>query len=125
MSRPPRYPPPGRPHGAHAAATEELADDAFAPDGRAQDDLAQPADRPSKSARKREALAAQALGERLIALKESELAKIPLPDPLREAVREARRISARGGLARQKQYIGKLMRETDTLAIEAALSALR
>jgi len=82
-------------------------------------------ERPSKSARKRAAHAAQALGERLIALKESDLARIPLPETLRDAVREARRIKARGGLARQKQYIGKLMREADTLAIEAALESLR
>ena len=47
------------------------------------------------------------------------------PQPVLEAVRAARRIKARGGLARQKQYIGKLMRDVDTLAIEAALAQLR
>jgi ribosome-associated protein len=44
---------------------------------------------------------------------------------LLDAVREARRIKARGGLARQKQYIGKLMRDLDTEAIEDALQSLR
>lgn len=82
-------------------------------------------ERPSKSARKRAAHAAQALGERLIGLKESELVTLELPDTLLTAVRDARRIKAHGGLARQKQYIGKLMRDLDTVALEAALEALR
>jgi ribosome-associated protein len=82
-------------------------------------------ERPSKSSRKRAAHAAQALGERLIALKESDLVRLPLPESLLDAVREARRIKARGGLSRQKQYIGKLMRDLDTAAIEDALETLR
>jgi len=82
-------------------------------------------ERPSKSSRKRAAHAAQALGERLIALKESDLVRLPLPESLLDAVREARRIKARGGLSRQKQYIGKLMRDLDTAAIEDALDTLR
>jgi ribosome-associated protein len=82
-------------------------------------------DRPSKSSRKRAAHAAQALGERLIALKETDLARLPLPETLLDAVREARRIKARGGLSRQKQFIGKLMRDLDTAAIEDAIENLR
>jgi ribosome-associated protein len=78
--------------------------------------------RPSKSARKREADAAQDLGTRLIALKESELAALGLPEKLFDAIMLAKRITARGGLARQRQYIGKLMRDIDTAPIEAALS---
>ena len=46
------------------------------------------------------------------------------PETLIDALRAAKRIKARGGLARQKQYIGKLMRELDTTAIEAALENL-
>ena len=39
---------------------------------------------------------------------------------------EAQRIrSSRGGLARQRQYIGKLMREIDLDPIEAALARRR
>jgi ribosome-associated protein len=79
--------------------------------------------RPSKSARKREASAAQDLGTRLIALKESELAELELPERLLDAILLAKRITARGGLARQRQYIGKLMRDVDTAPIEALLSA--
>jgi ribosome-associated protein len=80
-------------------------------------------DRPSKSARKREASAAQDLGTKLIALKESELAALDLPEKLFDAILLAKRITARGGLARQRQYIGKLMRGIDAAPIEAALNA--
>ena len=78
-------------------------------------------ERPSKSARKREADAAQGLGTRLIALKESELVALGLPEKLFDAIMLAKRITARGGLARQRQYIGKLMRDIDTAPVEAAL----
>lgn len=80
-------------------------------------------ERPSKSARKREAAAAQDLGTRLIALKESELAALELPEKLFDAIMLAKRITARGGLARQRQYIGKLMRDIDASPVEAALEA--
>jgi ribosome-associated protein len=77
---------------------------------------------PSKSMRKREAASAQDLGTRLIALKESELAALDLPETLYDAIMLAKRITSRGGLARQRQYIGKLMRDIDPAPIEAALS---
>ena len=51
--------------------------------------------KPSKSARKREYLALQKLGEELVTLRESELLSVPLDEDLLEAVREARRIKAR------------------------------
>lgn len=78
---------------------------------------------PSKSARKREATAAQDLGTRLIALRESDLAALELPERLHDAILLAKRITSRGGLARQRQYIGKLMRDLDPAPIEAALTA--
>lgn len=80
-------------------------------------------DRPSKSARKRAAHAAQDLGTRLIGLRETDLLALELPDPLLDAVREARRLTSRAALARQRQYIGKLMRHIDTAGIEAAIAA--
>jgi ribosome-associated protein len=78
-------------------------------------------DGPSKSQRKRDADEAQALGTRLIALKESDLQALNLPEILHDAILLAQRITARGGLARQRQYIGKLMRGIDLAPIEAAL----
>jgi len=80
-------------------------------------------DKPSKSSRKREAHALQDLGVELIELRDSELVALDLPETLVEAVREARRTSSRGGGARQRQYIGKLMRDIDPAPIRAALAA--
>jgi ribosome-associated protein len=77
---------------------------------------------PSKSSRKRAAHAAQELGERLIAMRDADLAQLPLSEVLLDAIREARRLTSRGGLVRQRQYIGKLMRSIDTAAIEQALA---
>jgi ribosome-associated protein len=81
--------------------------------------------KPSKSARKREYLALQQLGEELLTLKEPDLLGMQLDDELLDAVLEARRIKAHGALRRQKQYIGKLMRHVDPEPIRAALAQLR
>ena len=82
-------------------------------------------ERPSKSERKRRSDDLQSLGEALIDLPDSELNALPLPENLRDAVLLARKITAHGGLYRQKQYIGKLMRKIDAEPIRAALDARR
>jgi ribosome-associated protein len=89
----------------------------------AHEDLEYGDDRPSKSARKRAAHAAQDLGEALIGLPEAELSALDIPAELLEAVRAARRITSRAAGARQRQYIGKLMRELDLKPLRAALAA--
>jgi ribosome-associated protein len=81
-------------------------------------------DGPSKSSRKRAAHAAQDLGEELIRMRDSDLEALDLPESLVDAVREARRITSRGGLARQRQYIGKLMRDVDPEPIRTYLASL-
>ena len=81
------------------------------------------AEPPSKSEKKRRAHAAQDLGEALIALREADLAALQLPAALLEAVREARRIRSRAATVRQRQYIGKLMRQIDPEPIRHALAA--
>lgn len=78
---------------------------------------------PSKSARKREAHALQALGGRLVHMRVEVLATLPLSEALREALDEARHMRSRGALARQLQYIGRLMRHEDVAALQAALAA--
>ena len=80
--------------------------------------------KPSKSARKREFIALQKLGEELIALNESDLRQIGLDEDLFVAVLEARQIKSRSALRRQKQYIGKIMRHVDSEPIRAALQRL-
>lgn len=81
-------------------------------------------DKPSKTARKREQQALQDLGEHLIPLKSSELDAIGLSEGLLQAVRAATRMKSHGALKRQKQLIGKLMRQADADLVRARLDAL-
>ncbi|HTY48773.1 MAG TPA: ribosome biogenesis factor YjgA, partial [Steroidobacteraceae bacterium] len=78
---------------------------------------------PSKSERKRAAHAAQALGEELVGLNDAELGALGLPEILHDAIVAARGIGSRAGLARQRQYIGRLMRDIDLDAVRGALAA--
>lgn len=78
---------------------------------------------PSKSARKRDAHALQDLGEELIAAPDELLDRLGLPERLADAIREARRITSRGAMVRQRQFIGKLMRGIDPDPVRAALAA--
>ncbi len=78
-------------------------------------------ERPSKSQRKREMTALQKLGESLLALSAAQLAAIEVPETLREAIAEMRRISSHEGRRRQLQYIGKLMRQVDPEPLRTAL----
>lgn len=81
-------------------------------------------DGPSKSMRKREAQALQKLGERLIGLRDEHLRGLPLPETLLDAILEARRLKSLPALARQRQYIGKLMRDIDVEPLQQALDAI-
>ncbi len=81
--------------------------------------------KPSKSARKRALLELQELGEQLIPLSDAELDAFALDDRIVEAIRAARSIRSHGALRRQKQLIGKLMRDLDPEPIRAGLTALR
>ena len=81
--------------------------------------------KPSKSARKREQLQLQELGEQLMALNDAELASMSLDERLLAAIVTAKGIKARGALRRQRQLIGKLMREIDAEPIRAHLLRLR
>ena len=80
-------------------------------------------DKPSKNARKREQLALQELGEHLIPLKNDELESIGLNEELLNAVRAAARMKSHGALRRQKQLIGKLMRQADADLVRARLDS--
>ena len=80
--------------------------------------------RKSKSQRKREALALQALGESLIALSASDLARIALWPDLEAAVAAGRGLE-RSALRRQVRYIARVLREGDAGAVAQALDAVR
>lgn len=83
----------------------------------------------SKSQKKRDMLALQGVGEQLIDLGHDQLKQIELPEDVRDAVLEAKRIaeqpSKRSALKRQRQYIGRLMRDVDAAPIVEQLNALQ
>lgn len=76
----------------------------------------------SKTKRKAAMQELQHLGEELIALNNAKLGQLGLPELLLDAVKEAQRITSNSALARQKQYIGRLMREIDTTPIADQLA---
>lgn len=79
---------------------------------------------PSKSQRKREAQAVKTLGERLVALPSDQLARVPLDVSIRACVQDARQLGRGGARKRQIQFLAKLLRSTDTDAIERALALI-
>lgn len=79
----------------------------------------------SKTRKKELSHALQKLGVQLVELSRDQLASIELPETLREAVREAQRITAHEGRRRQIQYIGRLMRDIDPAPIQERLDAWR
>jgi ribosome-associated protein len=80
------------------------------------------AERESKSARKREAAALQDLCVQLSALPDQEIKELGLPDTLFIALRALRRLPSHGAQVRQRQYIGKLMRQIDPAPVLAKLA---
>ena len=81
-----------------------------------------PAERPSKSAKKREAHDQQALGEALASLPAAALAAVAMPETLRDALAEYRRTRSHEGRRRQMQYVGKLMRQADPEPLREAVA---
>ena len=81
--------------------------------------------KPSKSAKKREFLALQVLGEQLVGLTERQLRNMELDENLFHAVTAAMQMKSHGALRRQCQLIGKLMRDIDPQPIRSALAVLQ
>lgn len=75
----------------------------------------------SRTAAKRRMQALQELGEELVALKESQIRRLPASEQLTEALLQAKAMPRREARRRQVQYIGKLMRREDAAALEQAL----
>ncbi len=76
----------------------------------------------SKTKLKAEADAKQMLGKKLIDLTKDQIDKLNLDESLHDAVLEAKRLTSNGAIRRQLQYIGKLMRTTETEPIEEQLA---
>jgi ribosome-associated protein len=78
----------------------------------------------SRTKKKKAALALQRLGEQLVQLSPAQLSELELPDDLLEAVQAAKIIKKHEARRRQMQYIGSLMRQCDSAAIETSLQDL-
>lgn len=77
---------------------------------------------PSKTQLKAEADEKQALGEALLTLRADLMARLDLPEKLRDAIADAKKISSFEGRRRQMQFIGKLMRPLDPEPIREAIN---
>jgi len=78
----------------------------------------------SRTDLKRESEELQSLGEGLLALHGDAFEQLPLSHALHNAILEGKRINARGGGRRQRQLIGKLMRQQEEETIEAVRAAI-
>jgi ribosome-associated protein len=78
----------------------------------------------SKTDLKRESTELQKLGEALLTLRADLMERLALPDKLKDAVDQARRITDFEGKRRQMQYIGKLMRGQDEETLQCVRDAL-
>jgi ribosome-associated protein len=81
------------------------------------------AEAPSKTRRKHDMHALQALGERLTELKPEQIRTLALPEALATAVTDYRRFTKWEAKRRQLQYIGRMMRYIDPAPIAAQLDA--
>lgn len=79
---------------------------------------------PSRSQQRREALAVFDLAEQLVEMGERQLSAVPMPDDLRDLVRDSRRITAQIARKRQLQFLAKIMRREDDEVLDAIRRAL-
>ena len=75
---------------------------------------------PSRSQLKRDAHATRDLGEAMVKLSKTDLAKIPLPENILDAIRVAQKIPQHSALKRQLQLLGKLLRQVELEPIKLA-----
>lgn len=79
---------------------------------------------PSRSEQRRAALDVLALGEKLVALSEAQLAKLPLPESLLPHIRDAKHITSHVAHKRQLAFLAKQMRREDDATLDAIRDAL-
>lgn len=79
---------------------------------------------PTRSQQRRDALAVLELAGQLVELAPSKLARLELPDDVREEIANVRRITSHGAHKRQLAYLAKLMRNHDDDAFDAVRAAL-
>ena len=76
----------------------------------------------SKTRKKKQMDELQDLGMELTRLSASTLKKIALPEDLHEAIKEYQKITSNSAVKRQRQYIGRLMRDVDPEPIRTFLA---
>lgn len=79
----------------------------------------------SKTRRKKQMTELQSAGAELVELSAEQLARIDMPQSLREAVEDARRFTRHEARRRQIQYIGRIMRDIDAVPVIEQLAALK
>lgn len=82
-------------------------------------------DGPSRTELKAASTKLQSLGEELLTLRADLFDGLAIPETLRDAIAEAKRITHMEALRRQKQYIGRLMHGLDDAELAAIGEALR
>ncbi len=78
----------------------------------------------SKTRRKRQMTELQDVGAALVKLSPEQLARMDLPEALRDAVLDCKRYKKHEAVRRQMQYIGRLMRDVDPAPIVEQLAAM-
>jgi ribosome-associated protein len=78
----------------------------------------------SKTEKKKDAIALQDLGEKLVKLPDEQLKGIDMPEELSNAVRQTKTIKSHGALKRQMQFIGTLMRKIDPAPVREAIDGI-
>ena len=79
---------------------------------------------PSRSAQRRAALDVLALGQKLSALTDAQLARLPIPEHLLPHIVETRRITSHVAHKRQLAFLAKQMRREDDETLDAIRDAL-
>ena len=79
----------------------------------------------SKTRRKRQMADLQRLGAELVDLSAEQLARVEMPELLRDAVVACRTVTKHEARRRQMQYIGRIMRSIDSGPIAEALEGLQ
>ncbi|MEJ2088631.1 MAG: ribosome biogenesis factor YjgA [Gammaproteobacteria bacterium] len=79
---------------------------------------------PSRTQRKRRAQDLQNTGKRLVELGPADLAKVPIPGELAEAIEAWKHIRSHEAQRRQLQFIGRIMRGIDMASINEALDKI-
>src|SRR4051812_31450166 len=79
---------------------------------------------PSRTELKKESTELQKLGESLLTLRSDLFDRLDLPESLRTALEDVKRISNFEGRRRQMQYVGKLMRNLEPETLQAGRDAI-